>query len=290
MQESFPERRLPYENCRVVLATKHDKAVAIRPPFEELLSAEVIACEVDTDQLGTFSGEVDREGTALECVRRKCELGLGLMGAMYGLASEGSFGPHPTIPFFPCDYEILYFIDNTRGFHLHESLLSEKTNYRTASLSSFEELERFADKSQFPSHALIVRPHVWRDRSVIFKGIQSPDAMYEAFRESIKHSEDGRIWVETDMRAHLNPSRMAVISDLAVKLGRRLATECPACHTPGWGIVRYEKGLQCEYCHLPTELVSEEIYGCVSCAFSERRERSDGVKSASQRYCAWCNP
>ncbi len=290
MQQTDPVRRSPYENCRIVLTTKHDKAVAIRPPFEELLSAEVITCDADTDQLGTFSGEVDREGTAFECVRRKCELGLQMTGATYGLASEGSFGPHPTIPFFPCDYEILHFIDHHRGFHLQESLLSEKTNYRTASLSSLEELDRFAEKSQFPSHALIVRPHVWRDRSVIFKGIQSPDALHEAFRTCLAQSDDEKVWVETDMRAHLNPSRMAVIAELARKLGQRLSAECPACSTPGWGIVRFEKGLQCEYCRLPTELVSEEIYGCVSCPFSERRERSDGVKAASQRYCAWCNP
>jgi hypothetical protein len=212
------------------------------------------------------------------------------MGDGYGLASEGSFGPHPTIPFFPCDYEILYFIDNIRGFHLQESLLSEKTNYRTTSLASIDDLDRFAEKSQFPSHGLIVRPNVWRNPSVIFKGIQSRVALHEAFHQCRDQSEDGKIWVETDMRAHVNPSRMAVIAELALKLSRRLATGCPSCNTPGWGIVRFEKGLQCEYCNLPTELVSEEIYGCVSCSFVERLERSDGVKSASQRYCAWCNP
>ena len=290
MQQTLRERRSPYENCRIVLTTKHHKDVAIHAAFEEILSAEVVTCEVDTDQLGTFSGEVDREGTASECVRRKCELGLERMGDRYGLASEGSFGPHPTIPFFPCDYEILYFIDNIRGFHLQESLLSEKTNYRTTSLASIDDLDRFAEKSQFPSHGLIVRSNVWRDRSVIYKGIQSEVELHEAFRQCLNQSEDGKIWVETDMRAHVNPSRMAVIAELAVKLSRRLATECPSCNTPGWGIVRFEKGLQCEYCNLPTELVSKEIYGCVSCSFSERLDRSDGMKSASQRFCAWCNP
>lgn len=290
MQETLHGRRSPYENCRIVLTTKHEKVVAIRPAFEELLSAEVVACEFDTDQLGTFSGEVERQGTALECVRRKCELGMSLMGAQYGLASEGSFGPHPTVPFFPCDYESLYFIDDKRGIRLHESLLSEKTNYRTTSLALIDELDRFAKTSLFPSHALIVRPNVWSDRSLIFKGVQSQAALHEAFRECINRSEDGKIWVETDMRAHVNPSRMAVIAELAVKLGRRLAKECQACKAPGWGIVRYEKGLQCEYCNLPTELVSHEIYGCVSCEFIDRLERSDGQKSASQRYCSWCNP
>ncbi len=290
MQRATHGPRSPYENCQIVLTTKHEKVVAIRPAFQELLSAEVVECEFDTDQLGTFSGEVERPGTALECARRKCVAGMRLAGAKYGLASEGSFGPHPTIPFFACDYEILYFIDQERGIQVHESILSEKTNYRTACLGSFQELDQFAEKSRFPSHALIIRPNVWRDRSVIFKGIQSQDVMHHAFSQCLNLSEDGRVWVETDMRAHVNPSRMAVIGELALKLGKRLATECPSCKTPGWGVVSYEKGLRCEYCNLPTELVSFEISGCPSCQFSERKGRSDGQKSASQRYCGWCNP
>jgi hypothetical protein len=233
MRQNFLEHRSPSENCRIALTTKHDKAVAVRPAFEEFLSADVITCEADTDQLGTFSGEVEREGSGLECARRKCELGMKLMEIQYGLASEGSFGPHPTIPFFPCDFEILYFIDDVRGIQLHESLLSEKTNYRTGSLASTDELDHFAEKSRFPSHALIIRPNIWLDRSVIFKGIQSQVGLREAFLECRNQSADGKVWVETDMRAHVNPSRMAVIAELAAKLGRRLATECPACKTPG---------------------------------------------------------
>ena len=284
------DSRSPYDGCRIVLTTKHEKIVAIRPAFEEFLAAEIVVCEADTDQLGTFSGEIDRQGTALDCARRKCELGMRLAGESYGVASEGSFGPHPSIPFFPCDHEILYFIDDARGIQVHESLLSEKTNYRMGAVATREDLDRFVETSLFPSHALIVRPNLWSDRSVIFKGIQSPVDLDEAFHECLSRSEDGMVWVETDMRAHVNPTRMSVIGELARKLGRRLSTECPACKTPGWGIVGFEKGLQCEYCHLPTELVSQEIYGCVSCSVRERLKRSDGLESASQRYCTWCNP
>ena len=103
-------------------------------------------------------------------------------------------------------------------------------------------------------------------------------------------SEDGMIWVETDMRAHVNPTRMDVIAELARQLCGRLAAECPNCNAPGWGIVRVEKGLQCEYCNLPTMLISHEIYGCVLCEHIERAPRSDGLKTASQTYCSWCNP
>ena len=283
-------RPSPYEGCRIVLTTKHGKEVAIRPAFEQILSAEIVTCELDTDQLGTFSGEVDRAESAIDCVRRKCEWGMKFTSAEYAIASEGSFGPHPSIPFFPCDHEILYFFDKQRGIRLHESLLSEKTNYRMTSLAAIDELDRFAGKTQFPSHALIVRPNIWDDRSVIFKGIQTQQALHEAFHECVGRSPDRMIWVETDMRAHLNPSRMAILAELAAKLARRLATPCPGCHTPGWGVVRFEKGLQCEFCNLPTEMVSHEIHGCVSCSLTEQVKRSDGLESASQKYCAWCNP
>lgn len=152
MVEKSAGKQSPYQDCRIVLTTKHKKVDAIRPAFGELLSAEIVTCEVDTDQLGTFSGEVEREGTAFECACRKCEWGMKLTGADYAIASEGSFGPHPSIPFFPCDHEILYFIDEKRGIRLQESLLSEKTNYRMISTATIDDLNCFAEKALFPSH------------------------------------------------------------------------------------------------------------------------------------------
>ena len=247
---------------------------------------------LDTDLLGTFSGEVERQGNALECVRRKCEMGLDILGdkAEYGLASEGSFGPHPQIPFLPCDQEILYFIDRKRGFHLHMVHLTEKTNYQMRALDSWEQLQQFAETAQFPAHALIIRPNNREDSRLLFKGIDTLAALEEAFKESIKASKDGKVWVETDMRAQFNPSRMTTIGELADKLGQRLATPCPACNAPGWGRIKVEKGLHCEYCDQETEKIAREIYGCVSCAHSETLPRVDGMKAAPQMQCGWCNP
>ncbi len=247
---------------------------------------------LDTDLLGTFSGEVERDGNALECVRRKCQMGLNILGdkAEYGLASEGSFGPHPYIPFLPCDQEILYFIDRKRGFHLHMAHLTEKTNYQMQALSSLEELMQFSEQAQFPSHALIVRPNSRDPKNIIFKGIDTTAALEEAFKESLKASTDGKIWVETDMRAQFNPSRMTAIGELAEKMALRLATPCPQCSAPGWGRILAEKGLHCEYCDQATEMIAHEIYGCVLCDHTEILPRSDGMEVAPQMHCGWCNP
>ncbi|MFT6288225.1 MAG: hypothetical protein ACJA09_002984 [Alcanivorax sp.] len=281
-----------YGDTCFIIPTKHEKSMAIAPPFWEKLGASVLEYVVDTDTLGTFSGEVERKGNALECARRKCEWTLELLGDKtdHVLASEGSFGPHPYIPFLPCDHEILYFIDRRRGFHLHLSLLSEKTNYQMKLLSSMEELLAFAEAAQFPLHALILRPNGSETRSPIFKDLNTEAALERAFSDALKLSNAGRVWVETDMRAQMNPSRMAVIADLAAEMAARLATACPQCASPGWGRVRSEKGLRCEYCHQTTEMIADEIYGCVLCDHSEKRARADGLNVAPQLHCGWCNP
>lgn len=284
--------RSAYAGSCFILTTKHAKSIALAPPLWRALEASVLEYAVDTDQLGTFSGEIEREGNALECARRKCEWSLEMLGdkVEFALASEGSFGPHPFIPFLPCDQEILYFIDRRHGFHLHLSHLSEKTNYRTEAVDSYEALQKLAEEAQFPSHALILRPNGKETKAPLFKGVDSKDALEEAYKECLKHSADGKVWVETDMRAQFNPSRMGVIGELAAKLAERLAFHCPKCSTPGWGKVQVEKGLHCEYCDQATEMVAHEIYGCTKCDYQEKYSRADGLTSAPQMHCGWCNP
>jgi hypothetical protein len=43
------------------LTTKHNKSIVIAPPFWAKLGARVLEYVVDTDQLGTFSGDVQRK-------------------------------------------------------------------------------------------------------------------------------------------------------------------------------------------------------------------------------------
>jgi len=276
----------------MLLTTKHAKSMAVAPPFWEQLGASVLEYVVDTDQLGTFTGEIEREGSDLDCARRKCEWAFHQLGDKvdFALASEGSFGPHPFLPYLPVDHEVLYFIDRRRNFHLHLSYWSEETNYRMASVDSWEALQSFASASLFPSHALILRAHDRHTKGLIFKGIQSVVALEEAFEMLIRCSGQGKIWVETDMRASCNPTRMKVIGELATLLARRLGCLCPACHTPGWGKVRAEKGLPCRGCGHETELIKTKIYGCVNCTYTQASGRSDGLERADPGQCAVCNP
>lgn len=275
-----------------MLPTKHAKSIAIAPPFWEKLQADVLEYQVDTDQLGTFSGEIERQGNALECARRKCEWSFEKLGNQveFALASEGSFGPHPLTPFLPCDHEILYFIDRRHDFHLYLTHLSEKTNYRMEVLDSFEALQKFAEFIHFPSHALILRPEGRDTKQPIFKGLCSFAALEDAFREAKQFSSNGNVWVETDMRAQFNPSRMKVIGELAVILADRLAAHCPKCNLPGWGKVRVQKGLECSWCGAETDMIKYEVFGCTKCTYEENMERTDRLKQADPGNCSYCNP
>jgi len=278
-----------YIDSSVVLTTKHAKSRAIAPAFLRDLGAKVTEYLFDTDTLGTFSGEIERKGNMLECARHKCELGLKNTGAYYGLASEGSFGPHPYIPFVFCDHEVLYFIDRQLDFHLYLSLLSTETNYLTRTIDCQRELEKIVKQALFPSHALIVRPNAG-SKGPLFKGINTHIDLEKAFKESLKYSQDGKVWIETDMRADMNPSRMAVIGKLADDLAQRLSRLCPKCKVPGWGKVRIKKGLRCRWCDTETELVQSEIFGCTKCDYEEIVARADGLTKAGPENCPYCNP
>ncbi len=280
-----------YRQC-LVLVTKHAKSIAIAPVFSEKLGMGVIEYLADTDVLGTFSGEIERKGDAAVCVRQKCEWACDRLGdsVRYVLSSEGSFGPHPLLPFTACDHEILHFIDKEHEFSLTLSCLSEKTNYFVQELISVDELYQFAERAHFPSHAIILRSCEDPKKAVIFKGINEPDLLVKSFEECVRYAQGGKIFASTDMRAQYNPSRMQVIASLADELADRLLACCPNCGLPGWGEIRREQGLPCGDCATPTEGVKYHISGCVKCSYQEVKGRPDGKMAATAAECASCNP
>lgn len=288
-----PKMQMPvsvYAGQRIFLTTKHQKAQAIAPVFASILGAQVIENEMDTDQLGTFSGEVERQGSALDAVREKCEWGLRTQQSDFALASEGSFGPHPAIPFIATNVEVLYFKDVQRDFYVYLSEVFTDTNYQMQALDSLQQLQQFAQKAKFPEHALLLRPHPYNVGQPIFKGIRSMNDLEAAFLQAQKMSVQQQVWVETDMRAHMNPTRMHNIGVLAKKLALRLSCLCPKCQTPGWGQTAVERGLSCECCGTPTELVKAEVFACAKCDYQLVQLPAHGLSHAEQRYCPYCNP
>ncbi len=280
-----------YAGRTAALATKHAKQRALAWPF--LRGAGLSLCvpdALDTDLLGTFTGEIPREGSPGEVVRRKARLGMAAANLPLGLASEGSFGPHPLMPFLSSDFELLVFVDDIEGFSVTEEIVTHQTNYAREECAAFREVVAFANRVGFPSHGLIVRPAGNAASGLICKGIVSEEELARTFAAVSSASPQGKVAVETDMRAHLNPTRMRVLRRLGAKLVRRLRTPCPRCDCPGFGRTGSEPGLPCSACRESTEMTLHEIHACPRCAERRPQPRADGRTSAPPQHCPYCNP
>ena len=277
-----------YRGKTCLIATMHEKQRAIRPSFESILGFEIQVGELNTDALGTFTGEIERTLPPRECAKTKCLNALSLHGKQIGIANEGSFGPHPIIPFVSVDHEIFFFADLEIGYHLCISKMFTETNFAAGTFCEFDSIIEFARKTQFPSHALILRPNHWEDKKVCFKGLQSIDDLYTAFEKSRSISSDQKVWIETDMRAHKNPTRMHQLEKFSEEMAQRLSTPCPACEIPGWGPVDKITGLPCAECGAETELTRGVIWGCCRCPHQESIPVDQTL--AEPQYCPLCNP
>ena len=285
----------PYAGAAVALATKHQKQDAIAPALEAVPGLRVVVAQgLDTDALGTFTGEIPRPGTPSQTALTKARLGMRALGVARGVASEGSFGPHPELGFVAVGVELLAFIDDELGIELVERRICEQTNFAHLETGALDvRTDSFLERVGFPAHALIVRanrPQGDDAPGPLYKGVSDLAVLRRAIAQCAAASSDGQARLETDMRAHKNPTRMGEIALLAAALGRRLAQTCVACGAPGFGLVGVERGLRCCLCARPTELVACELDGCARCGHSERRPQSDGLGCADPACCEHCNP
>ena len=279
----------PYAGRRICLTTLHGKERALARPFALGLAASLELSACDTNTLGTFSGEVERAGDALSTCRRKAMLGLEATGLRQGLASEGSFGPHPALPLLPVGQELLVFVDLDRQLTVVEQRLEWRTNYGQILLEPGEDPTPWLRRVGFPAHGVLARPATV-DGGPWQKDLLDSAALLDALASCRLRDPQGRVWLETDMRAHRNPTRMRSIRRLGVALVRRLATPCPACAAPGWGLVDTEAGLPCGWCGAATTLTAIEVWGCQGCGHRQHRPRRDGLMQADPGQCPRCNP
>lgn len=276
-----------YRGSTVALLTQHGKEKVVAP-----LLASAIDCRVmrvtgfDTDQLGTFTRNIPRPGTQLDAARKKARLGMELAGLTLGLASEGSFGPDPYTGMFPWNVEMIVWIDDTLGIEV-VGVASGATSFSHLLTANWEEAETFAHTAGFPEHGLVARPQ-HEDDPRIRKGIADWETLREAFRWACGEANNDCAFLETDVRAHMNPTRMEIIAQATQDLARKLCTLCPVCNTPGFQIVERVPGLPCEDCGAPTREARADIHHCVRCGHQVTVERPE--KTTPAAHCDWCNP
>lgn len=275
-----------FKDKTLYVCTKHHKESVIRSVFQSKLPfKEVVALDVDTDTLGTFSGEIERVHDPLTTLRHKVQMAPA--EAELVIATEGSFGPHPSFFMLPAHDELILFYDKKNNIEIVERELTGNTNFHGKEIKSLCELNAFLDQVKFPEHAVIMMKD--RDSLVnLQKGIQDKNQAIELFEHI--HSQHGICYIETDMRAHMNPMRMEAIGRAAQKLVDRLFNLCPECETPGFGVKQANLGLPCEICGMPTSSVLSYTYSCLKCNFTDEVKYPKGQRFADATYCDHCNP
>ena len=276
-----------YYGQRVALLTQHGK----QTPLGEVLS-EKLGCQLehvsgyDTDQLGTFTRDIARSGSQLDAARAKARLGMTLSGLPIGLASEGAFGPDPVFLMMPHNMEMLVWIDDLLGIEVVATALG-KTNFSHITVKDWSDAKYFAESAGFPEHYLILRPND-EHHPAFRKGISDWDSLKDAVDWALASSPVCRAFIETDMRAFANPTRMQAIRNAAEVLAQKLQSLCPDCRSPGFAKSGVIRGLPCEDCGQPTEIAKADIHRCVRCEYKLLVAREPGF--AEPRDCAYCNP
>lgn len=277
----------PLRGRRVVVATMHGKEAVLAPPLRAALGVEVfVATGLDTDCFGTFTGSVPRPGDALDAARRKVQAALELAGGSCAVASEGSFGPHPQVPFLVLAAELVLLVDRELGLEVMAEDVGTETNFAAVTVASLPAAMAFAQRIGFPEHQLVVAPV--DEPAAAARGLGDRAALAAALQPLLR--AHGQAVVSTDMRADRNPTRMRAIARAAERLAARTATLCPGCGWPGYGMVDRERGLPCGACGEPTRLVATVVLGCARCGQRQRTGRPDGREVADPGDCAACNP
>jgi hypothetical protein len=281
-----------FSNRVGILATMHQKEKIIAPLLKQELGIDIVVPQnFNTDVFGTFTREIERLGTQVEAARLKAEKALAITGESLAIASEGSFSPHPGLPYLSSNREIIIFIDKKNDLEIIGEEFSIDTNYSHQVVESVEEALSFASKVGFPEHGLIVSSSALpKDSSEIIKGIVTKQQLVEAVTFFLANSRDKKAHVETDMRAMYNPTRMKNIEKATRNLLFKINSFCPGCGTPGFEITQRIPGLPCEICYIPTRLIRSVKYQCKKCPFTQEELFPDGKDYADPAQCMYCNP
>lgn len=277
--------------ARTVIATMHGKERVIAPLLAEALGLDcLVPSAFDTDRFGTFTREIARTGSQLDAARAKIAAAFEHgPSTRVAIASEGSFGPHPQIPFVPLAREIVVMKDRVSGLELIGHYAGLSTNFGHTVVTDLAGASAFAERARFPGHGVIVMGCVDQQPTpgrALIKDIDDWAELQRAIDEVIAIC--GAAFVETDMRAHRNPTRMRTIKRATLDLVRRFRSLCPICARPGFAITKRLSGLPCSWCGGPTLALKADVYSCEGCGY--REERAVKAATADPGQCGECNP
>jgi hypothetical protein len=252
-----------FKNRTLIIATMHKKEQVMSPILQRELNVNCITIpNFNTDNFGTFTGETDRKDNALTTVKLKALKALEITGETLVVASEGSFGRHPSCFFAAANEETIILIDTKNKIEIKGWHLTSETNFAHQTIKNLNELKEFEKRVGFPAHGIILKTK--------------------------KVGQKEKIW-KTDMRAMYNPTRMTAIELATIDLIKNIKSLCPECNAPGFSVSELIKGLICSLCKFPTKSIMAYMYSCNQCSYSCERAK-ENVTLESPMYCDNCNP
>lgn len=267
---------------QAVLVTMHGKESVIEPVLAAELGVHVTPLtHINTDEFGTFTGDIARRDSQYQTALAKALAGITATSGDLALASEGSFVPHPDVPWLTVNRELVVLVDRRHDWVLEGWATSVETSAARRDVTTVAEALAFCQGVGFPAQGVIVRAG-----EQLFKECVTVAAL-EALVTSLLRQHEV-IQLETDLRAHRNPKRRVVIRLATEQLVANARRLCPACGAPGMRVVETIYGLPCEWCGTPTHQRKAQVFGCVRCTHREEHLCGDGVASAE--YCEMCNP
>ncbi len=279
-----------FEGRKLALATMHQKEKVITPILENELKVKIVVPDnFNSDLFGTFTRDIKRIGTQQEAARKKAIAAMDILGYDLGVASEGSFGEDPSIPFVQSNLELVLLIDKKNNLEISGYAHSSKLKMEGLYVNSIDDVMTYAKKWGFPQYGIILRSNK-NGKNRIYKDLYTENDLIITAKKLFSRPFTKKIFIEMDMRAHRNPTRMEVIKQATIDLIKNIKSTCPKCATPGFVITSIEKGLICKQCSLPTDLPKYEIYTCVKCKYSQKKLVTQYGKLANPSYCSQCNP
>jgi len=277
----------PFSGRQFALLTRHGKETILAPLLSAELDASlVLTQDFDTDQLGTFSGDIERQLSPKECALKKAQLACELTGLTLGLGSEGSFGPSP-YGFGTANHELVACVSLQEGWSVigHHYTFS---SVRKQAVHSTSELYQFVAQRPADQGLLL------QCAAGIAKGLHGVDAIEACLKDWFGNNVllgsafPQALTIRDDLRAHQCPERRATIDKAMQNLVSRLLSPCPGCETPGFWPDQVHSGLPCRSCGCPTHSIRARTAHCAHC----HTERTYPVSEtqADPGHCPLCNP
>ncbi len=99
----------------------------------------IVPSTLNIDIFGTFTRDINRAGNKLEAACTKAHTALTLTGLDLAIASEGSFGVDPQIPYIQSNIELVLLVDMKNDLEILSHYRSADTNMSGRYVSTIEE-------------------------------------------------------------------------------------------------------------------------------------------------------